>query len=580
MHRFFAGGLMVGLLAPLAAFADEDPKALALKARTVFKQHCHRCHHGEGSAGGSFDVLVDKSLSLASDDGMPYVVPSKPDDSLIFQRMAKGEMPPKEIRDRPGKAEIEIIRQWIAGGAPPYPSIKGRAFVSTRDILMALREDLGRADPEDRPFLRYFTLAHLHNNPKVPDEDLNIYRAALSKAVNSLSWKPRIVLPRPVDKAQTVLAVDIRDLDWDRNSLWNEVMRAYPYGLRFQAHPDEALQGLDGDVVKITACELPLVRADWFVATATRPPLYHALLQLPKTAAELESKLDVNVVDNFRRDRLARGGFFPSGISGQNRMVERHEARYGAYWKSYDFKKDGERIDLKRFPLGPEFEGNEFTDQAFKHAGGEIIFHLPNGLQGYLLIDGDDNRIDVGPIDVVGDSLKTSGTNEIVTGVSCMACHKQGLISFKDQIRGGAAVFGAAKRKVQRLYVEAEKMQQLIKEDAEKFALSAKRATAPFLCVGENKSKPVEEFPEPIGEIARLYTLAPLDLPAVACELGLEKPEQMIADLGKKRVQQLGLAPLTTGGKLDRRLWETGKGMSLMQRVAREFGATPFDFGP
>src|SRR5262249_27321672 len=159
----------------------------------------------------------------------------------------------------------------------------------------------------------------------------------LAKVVNSLSWKARVVVPEAVDKAGTLFAVDVRDLDWDRADLWKRVIDAYPYGLRFGSHPDRDLKELDHDIVELSKSDLPWVRADWFVATAGRPPLYHDLLQLPKTARELEDKLGVKMEEDFRRDKLARAGFARSGVSGQNRLVERHDALYGAYWKSYDF---------------------------------------------------------------------------------------------------------------------------------------------------------------------------------------------------------------------------------------------------
>src|SRR5262249_48602848 len=157
---------------------------------------------------------------------------------------------------------------------------------------------------------------------------------------------------------------------------------------------------------------------------------------------------------------------------------------FGSYWKSYDFKKDSVRNDLMRFPLGPRFTKNPFREQAFAHDGGEIIFHLPNHLMGYLLVDGEDKRIDVGPIAVVSDPLKTSGTSEIGTGVSCMACHKHGTFPLpKDAIRDGKAVFGDAQKKVQRVYPENEAMNQLVKKDADRFLRALDDATGPFLKV-------------------------------------------------------------------------------------------------
>src|SRR5207248_3276926 len=130
---------------------------------------------------------------------------------------------------------------------------------------------------------------------------------------------------------------------------------------------------------------------------------------------ELRKWLQVDLLANFRDDKLWRAGFQASGVSGQNRCVERHDSPVGVYyWESYDFKPRRPRASLTRFPLGPAFAGNEFAKQAFTHDGGEMIFGLANGLQGYFLADGKGKRINEGPIDVVRDELQTSGSPAIV----------------------------------------------------------------------------------------------------------------------------------------------------------------------
>jgi serine/threonine-protein kinase len=576
--------LALALLLPLTA-AAQDKNQLALQARAVFKIHCLKCHHGEGSEGAPFDVLDDKTFKTKIDGEGPWIIPGKPEESLVWQRAGiKKSMPPKAITERPTDAELDIIKRWIAVGAPPYPPPqKQRDIISLKAVLTAVRDDLREADPEDRPYLRYFSITHLYNSPRVPDGDLAVYRAALSKAVNSLSWKPRIVLPQAIDKEQTIFAIDVRDFDWDREHLWQAIMAAYPYGLTYESHPDRAIQKLDSDIRDLTHCSIPLVRADWFVAAATRPPLYHTLLRLPKTAGELEKSLKVDVAANFRRNRLDRAGFPKSGVSEQNRVIERHDSVYGAYWKSYDFKKNAPDSDLVKLPLGPRFNGNPHPQLAFAQAGGEIIFNLPNGLQGYLLVNAKDERIDEGPIDVVGDATKTSGSNVIVTGLSCMACHKHGMVAPpRDTIREGAAVFGPARRKVERLLAEPKHFAELLQEDEERFLRAAEKATGPFLKVGAEAAKPVKDFPEPIGEIARLYTLQHLDLGAIACELAIDKPEALRGMIqGNRRLREMGLAPLLqVGGLLERPKWEAVGGFSLMQRAARELElGTPADVG-
>ncbi len=219
------------------------------------------------------------------------------------------------------------------------------------------------------------------------------------------------------------------------------------------------------------------------------------MLRLPKVVGELEMKFGVDVFANFKRNRLVRAGYAKSFVSGQNRLVERHDALYGAYWKSYDFKKDKEKSNLLQFPLGPlDFaraygDKNPYLDVAFAHDGGEMIFNLPNGLQGYFLTDGKGNFIDKGPIDVVTDNKKTSGTAEIVNGLSCMACHQHGMIdSVLDEVRAGTSVAGMAKQKVRRLYVPRPVMLNYVEQDKEQFLASLKKAITPFLA-GTDKDR-------------------------------------------------------------------------------------------
>ena len=46
-----------------------------------------------------------------------------------------------------------------------------------------------------------------------------------------------------------------------------------------------------------------------------------------------------------------------------------------------------------------------------------MIFHLPNGLQGYMLADAKDRRLDApAPISIVRDRDETAGTPEVSTG--------------------------------------------------------------------------------------------------------------------------------------------------------------------
>ena len=95
-----------------------------------------------------------------------------------------------------------------------------------------------RSLPAFAPSSAYFTLTHLYNNRKVTDADLRMTCAAVAKLVNSLSWSPRIIAVEPIDPEQTILSVDLRDLGWERGDRWDQLVKAYPYGLKYDRQQD------------------------------------------------------------------------------------------------------------------------------------------------------------------------------------------------------------------------------------------------------------------------------------------------------------------------------------------------------
>ena len=574
----------------------QSKETYAVEARQILRRHCARCHNGPGSEGGEMNVTDAASLK---EDGV--IVPEDSEGSYLLEKILTDRMPPRSISRRVSAFEGEIIRKWITSGAADFPEAEqNREFLSLEKVLTGIRDFLREQPRETRQYLRFFTIHNLYNNPKVLDEDLALYRAALSKAINSLSWQPRIILPEAIDRTvafpkerqgelhDTVYVINTQQLGWDKGDLWHEVARLYPYGLSYGNLPDERLRRLDEDIQDLTHdCQVPLLRVDWFTASAMRPPLYHTLLGIPDNAKLLEHDLGVDIAERFSNAKeetpelISRGAFAKSGVSGQNRLVERHDAKFGFYWKSYDFKAETARGRLTRFPLGPRnlFPGKKhpFDRLAFEHDGGEIIWALPNGLQAYMLIDGNDNRINEGPVQVVSDALKTSGTPAIVNGVSCMACHRNGMIPFRDTVRDRSAVFGDAEEHVRRLYPKAERMSALVQEDAARYQRSLEKVVGPFLKQGVFKDVPVTELPEPVGDVARLHRLGYLDLKTIACELDIKDPQDLLIGVGAKRLKQLGLdALLEEGGVIGRLEWEAFDGPSLMQQLARELRFTPF----
>ncbi len=533
------------------------------------------------------DFLSFPALRATAATKRPLVALGKGADSKIVARAVKGlaaekgGLPPEDATPRPTKAQVDQLSAWIDAGCPdPTPLTKDaprRAVIGTVETYRAIKTYLDeKTDPENHQHLRFFTLTHLHNNPKVTDAQLQLHRAALAEAVNALSWLPRITQPVPIDPDRTVFAVDMRDVGWHPVQGWEFMAAHYPYGLTFQ-NIGSVLPQFQSAIQAATKTKIPVVRADWFAATATRPPVYHALLKLPTNLYDLETRLGVDAAENFRRNRVARAGVTKSGVSLAHRLVERHDALYGAYWKSYDFKQENRLSDLRRFPLGPlEFPrttyANPFAEfTGFKQDGGEVIFNLPNGLQGYLLVDGKEERIDKGPPDVVADGTRVLGGTEVVNGISCMACHAHGMKDFTDVVREETVVRNKEYRKVELLYPLPLRMKGLVDEDQDRFMRSMEKAVGGYLPAGGLRH---QDYADSAAAVTRVYLL-PLTAETAAIELGISETngdspgKVLVRRLGEQGLRDLNVGALAApNGSLRRENWEGGGVISSYQRVA------------
>jgi serine/threonine-protein kinase len=72
-----------------------------------------------------------------------------------------------------------------------------------------------------------------------------------------------------------------------------------------------------------------MIRIDWFVATATLPIPYEILLQQGENHGALDAKLGIDRSRAVAENRVMRSGFKQSGVSSQNRIMERMEQGNG-----------------------------------------------------------------------------------------------------------------------------------------------------------------------------------------------------------------------------------------------------------
>jgi hypothetical protein len=381
-------------------------------------------------------------------------------------------------------------------------------FIGQRDMIGIIAADLDGLSKARAKGTRYLTLTHL-SSICTKDKFMEVYRQGAVKLVNSLSRSSEVVALETIDPAQSILRINIDDLGWDAAD-WETLVASYPYGTR----PDTQLSSvLDGR----TGTKTAFIRADWFAFVASRPGMYEKLLKLPKTFQELAKQQNVDVAANIKRFVAQRAGFQKSGVSANNRLIERHPSKNGYFWTSYDFAGNRGKQSLFAFPTGPG------GATGFTHDGGETIFSLPNGFQAYYLNDAKGAALAKGPVNVVSDPENPRDPS-VVNGISCMRCHDQGMRRAKDDIRD-AVVNSRTQSKeirdqVEALYPPAEKMDRLLENDTKRFQSAMKRA-------GLNPSLKLNGT-EMTFALSRAYE-EDVDINQAASELGLKKAQFLLA---------------------------------------------------
>ncbi len=109
--------LLAATITPGTAAAADPNADLPDRVRAVFVARCAACHgHDRPRPKGKFGYVTDLQR-LA--DNPKLVVPTKPEESHLWQLVESDKMPPEDARTGALTiAEKEVIRAWIAAGAP------------------------------------------------------------------------------------------------------------------------------------------------------------------------------------------------------------------------------------------------------------------------------------------------------------------------------------------------------------------------------------------------------------------------------------------------------------------------------
>ena len=115
-------------VAPVAATVPGNDKLVFQDViMPIFEAKCNKCHNADKSKG---DLAMHTYVMLmkgGQDESVKSVVPGKPADSLILQRIhlpeSEDEHMPPEGKDQMTPEEIKILEQWIQAGASPTQKV-------------------------------------------------------------------------------------------------------------------------------------------------------------------------------------------------------------------------------------------------------------------------------------------------------------------------------------------------------------------------------------------------------------------------------------------------------------------------
>lgn len=453
-----SSGLSRAETAQAAIYAPQTDTEKA--AATALEKHCARCHQDGKLVNRQKPAKsLGNILQLDQISANPSLIqPGNPEGSRIIQQMVNKDMPYDVFQEgdmshpAPSEDEIAALRSWITG-LKSQCSAKPSPMNSMIDVMAS---DIGSLPEHRRANTRYITLSHLAASC-TSDKDMEVYRQAVVKLLNSLSKYSDVLKLETVNSEKTILRVNLDDLGWKAET-WERLIGYYPYSIR-------PVNGQFDVLANATNTKVPFIRGDWFAYVASRDPVYSAILGLPDTYQALQSFLGLDVASNIANFKVKRAGVQKSGVSRNNRLVERHQIATGAFWTSYDFAGNDGRRNLFEYPLGP---GGNY---GFAHDGGETIFNLPNGFQAYYLSDAHGKQLMKGPTSIVQDFSHRDMS--VTNAISCMGCHNQGMRNVKDEVGIQASANKSFPVKVRQtikaLYPSAEEMDGIIDADRKRF---------------------------------------------------------------------------------------------------------------
>ena len=194
-------------------FAEERPPAVVANAsplfeshvRPILKTHCFQCHGEDVKPEAKLDLRLARLIAKGGESG-PAFVAGKHAESLLWKRLAAGEMPPGE--KKLSEKERRIIAAWIDAGARtarPEPEAiadddvteEERSFWSFQPILRPQVPAIRHPQSQVRNPIDTFLLARLEQDQHSFSDEADAVTLARRATFDLLGLPPT---PEEVDE--------------------------------------------------------------------------------------------------------------------------------------------------------------------------------------------------------------------------------------------------------------------------------------------------------------------------------------------------------------------------------------------
>ena len=501
----------------------------------VLREHCGRCHSTDGT--GQLPMHADVDPAIAHQFALTRVnLRQVPASRLVQRQGVEGHhcwsndcKADSALMQQKVQQWADAVKPYLATSTLPVPD----SPVTEEQVLQWIAQDKATIAASDAPFIKYASLHRLQNMTPTPTfDDMNTARAGISKILNSTArYASAIVNPVAIDPYNLVYRFDIRAYWGYRRpvsffgagqvtkdptratEIWNRVVQGNINADDLNSNNDTPIDSRAKDTPtfpNIAGFFPDYVDATQLGYTLSRPDVYNEIMSLPPNSALLESELGVDISKGTGSWTFVT---VDDAITINKRMLLRAPIRDGFFWKGVDpfaqspfifYDRPVPEMDgfslVKTTPVfasdGTYSQSNGLTtDKDGNLVGGpqaqasEMIYSLPNGLQGYM-VGGAVNqiRVDAFPFIVVdprrGGPLPNGplpfrfgagAEQRLLIPASCMSCHVDGMNRTNDNMRpyidANPGKFDAATvDEVKALFPGTAWVRDTIEKDREPFA--------------------------------------------------------------------------------------------------------------